>query len=140
VSDVRSKLAEKIKWYRDRAGLSQRALADAIKADKATVWRAEQGDAWPDYKTLEAMASALGVPVDAFFDWGHPPTPQEALRVLENAIAQPRPTEDTLANRVARILADPERADAARMALDAVLDGLEDLPPEAEKDPPEKGK
>ncbi len=100
VPDIRPKLAEKIKWYRERAGMSQRALADVLKVDKGTIWRAEQGDSWPDYKTLEGIAGALGVEVEALFSWAAP-SPTDAIRVLSELAA--RAPTDPLAARIARI-------------------------------------
>lgn len=162
MSDIRPKLAERIKWYRKRAGLSQRALADALKADKATVWRAEQGDSWPDYKTLEGMAAVFGVELEALFDWAESPAPtaREALAVIERELdARPytreghervtpvtisvaeNVTRDPLAARIAKIQ-DP----AGRAALNLFLNGLEEellaakVAPQKKGKPPEKGK
>jgi transcriptional regulator with XRE-family HTH domain len=137
VSDVRSLLAEKIKWHRERSGLSQRALADALRVDKATIWRAEQGDSWPDYKTLEGIAGRLGVGVDEFFSWAEPSAAQ-ALEVIARELETRRetPARNQLADRIAKL--GPE----AIQAVEALLSGLEDLPSpdHAGKRPTEKRK
>jgi transcriptional regulator with XRE-family HTH domain len=56
---------KRIKALRAKRGLTQRALADAIKRDQGYIYRLEH-DHYKDVsvRTLEALANALGVSTD----------------------------------------------------------------------------
>lgn len=91
MSDLREHLGCKIRFYRDRLGISQEALSQAIGVTKQTIWRWETGKGWPEYEHLSALATMLDIEPDAFFADLDPapvaPTPQEALRVLEELVS-----------------------------------------------------
>ncbi len=59
-----AKLAE----VRIRAGLSRAALATAAGVNRSNVWRIECGQSQPVPATLVALATALGVDIDAITD------------------------------------------------------------------------
>jgi transcriptional regulator with XRE-family HTH domain len=151
LGNLRSVLANRLAMFRARKGWTQHDLAAAC-VDPATgrarsaswVRGYEQQTRWPDPDDLDLLANALGVSPAAFFGDAEPiaPTPEEALRVLERALDMTQShNRDPLAARVARILADPDLGETARLALEAVLAGLEpELPAEAGKRPHEKSK
>ncbi len=59
----RQTLGQRIRRLRNAAGLSQAALARAAGIGRVTLVRLEKGDQTPRYKTLDAIARALGVGV-----------------------------------------------------------------------------
>lgn len=119
---------------RERAGLTQQALADAVGCSLGAIGGLERGDVWPEYERLTAVARALSVPERSLFAWGSPfPTPQEALRVLEGVVARdsvpPRaiPAPETLSplkQELLRLLTAPDDPDP--QALRALLERLQD--------------
>lgn len=58
-------IGENIRRYRESAGLTQRQLAQALEVSPSAVGMYEQGRRAPDARTLAAIASTLGVTVDA---------------------------------------------------------------------------
>ena len=59
----RQTLGERIRHYRDSAGLTQEALARAADIGRVTLVRLEKGEQTPRFKTLEAISRALGIRV-----------------------------------------------------------------------------
>lgn len=59
----RHTLGQRIRRLRNAAGLSQDALARAADIGRVTLVRLEKGEQTPRYKTLGAIAKALGVDV-----------------------------------------------------------------------------
>ena len=59
----RQTLGERIRHYRDSAGLTQEALARAADIGRVTLVRLEKGEQTPRFKTLEAISQALGIRV-----------------------------------------------------------------------------
>ena len=59
----RHTLGQRVRRLRNSAGLSQDALARAAGVGRVTLVRLEKGEQTPRYKTLEAVARALGVGV-----------------------------------------------------------------------------
>lgn len=57
-------LGQRIAEARHAAGLTQRQLGDAIRADQMTVSRYERGAMEPGAATLRKLAQALGVTSD----------------------------------------------------------------------------
>ena len=57
----RQKIGERIRQYRESAGLTQEALARAAEIGRVTLVRLENGEQSPRFKTLKAVADALGV-------------------------------------------------------------------------------
>ena len=59
----RQTLGERIRRYRESAGLTQEALARAADIGRVTLVRLEKGEQTPRFKTLEAISKALGIRV-----------------------------------------------------------------------------
>ena len=57
----RQTLGERIRQFRESAGLTQDALARAADIGRVTLVRLEKGGQTPRFKTLKAIAQALGV-------------------------------------------------------------------------------
>ena len=57
----RQTIGEKVRRYRESAGLTQEALARAAEIGRVTLVRLEKGEQSPRFKTLKAVADALGV-------------------------------------------------------------------------------
>ena len=57
----RQSVGERVRRYRESAGLTQLALARAADIGRVTLVRLENGEQSPRFKTLKAVADALGV-------------------------------------------------------------------------------
>ena len=57
----RQTIGERIRRYRESAGLTQEALARAAEIGRVTLVRLEKGEQSPRFKTLKAVADALGL-------------------------------------------------------------------------------
>ena len=71
----RKTLGERIRTCRESAGLSQEALATAADIGRVTLVRLEKGSQAPRFKTLTAIARALGRPVQALLVEPEPSLP-----------------------------------------------------------------
>ena len=56
----RQTLGARIRGCRESAGMTQEALANAADIGRVTLVRVEKGEQSPRFKTLDAIASALG--------------------------------------------------------------------------------
>ncbi len=59
----RQTIGERIRHLRESAGLTQGALARAADIGRVTLVRLEKGEQTPRFKTLDAIAKALGIAV-----------------------------------------------------------------------------
>ena len=59
----RQTLGERIRQFRESAGLTQEALARAANIGRVTLVRLERGEQTPRFKTLDAIAKALKIRV-----------------------------------------------------------------------------
>ena len=57
----RQTIGERVRQHRESAGLTQEALAHAAAIGRVTLVRLENGEQSPRFKTLRAVAKALGV-------------------------------------------------------------------------------
>ena len=57
----RQTVGERVRRFRESAGLTQEALARAADIGRVTLVRLEHGEQFPRFKTLKAVADALGV-------------------------------------------------------------------------------
>ena len=57
----RQSIGERVRRYRESAGLTQKALARAAEIGRVTLVRLEKGEQSPRFKTLKAVADALGM-------------------------------------------------------------------------------
>ena len=60
----RKALGERIRAFRESADLTQEALAHAANIGRVTLVRLEKGNQTPRFRTLNAIAQALGRPVE----------------------------------------------------------------------------
>jgi transcriptional regulator with XRE-family HTH domain len=90
VARVRLALGKRIAELRERANLSQQALADEADVGKATIQRLEGGKHWPEWDTLAAIAGRLNVDVDQFFtslmEDVALPEPEQAIKILSEFV------------------------------------------------------
>jgi transcriptional regulator with XRE-family HTH domain len=63
---IRAILADNVRRERERAGLSQEALADACLVRRGTIARIEKAEREPRVSTLVACSIALDVPLRVF--------------------------------------------------------------------------
>lgn len=106
---MRKAVGSKIRFYRERLGLSQEQLGLDVDLSKAAMSFIETGRSWPQYDNLDAIAKRLGVTVAAFFDDVRPeirPTVDEALEVIRQALA-----ERVQAPKVANEISPPSQAE-----------------------------
>ena len=57
----RQTLGERVRRFRESAGLTEEALAQAADIGRITLVRLENGDQSPRFKTLQSIARALGM-------------------------------------------------------------------------------
>ena len=57
----RQTIGERVRRYRESAGLTQKGLARAADIGRVTLVRLEKGEQSPRFKTLKAVADALGM-------------------------------------------------------------------------------
>ena len=62
----RRTIGERVRRYRESAGLTQLALARAAEIGRVTLVRLENGEQSPRFKTLKAVADALGMEAPEF--------------------------------------------------------------------------
>lgn len=65
---IRAILAGNVRRERERAGLSQEALAHACRLGRGTIVRIEKAEREPRVSTLVACSIALDVPLGAFLE------------------------------------------------------------------------
>lgn len=58
----------RIKEYREKAGMTQKQLADMIHLERSAIAKWESGAVMPAAARLPELATALGVSVDDLFD------------------------------------------------------------------------
>lgn len=73
-----------IRVHRERAGLTQAVLAEAVGLTEQYIGVIERGVRAPSFKTLDALARTLKVPVRSFFP--HPLSPDPADEALSDVV------------------------------------------------------
>src|ERR687894_2707593 len=68
-------LGRRVAGYRTARGLKVSELARAVGVSPSLISQIERQQSQPSVSTLFALAEALDVPVDAFFEEGHPGRP-----------------------------------------------------------------
>src|SRR5918996_3024703 len=68
-------LGRRVAAYRTARGLKVSELARAVGVSSSLISQIERQQSQPSVSTLFALAEALDVPVDAFFEEGHPGRP-----------------------------------------------------------------
>lgn len=75
-------LGQRIRYYRQIAGMTQKELANLCELNESTIRNYELGNRYPDYDTLVVLANALEVSFYALNDRQIPSAPQSALKFL----------------------------------------------------------
>jgi transcriptional regulator with XRE-family HTH domain len=76
--DLLALVGNRIRVARDRKGLSQAALSEAVGVQPDSIGRMERGKRWPTLQTLSLIADALGIPLGDLLDRDRPdPDPRE---------------------------------------------------------------
>lgn len=70
-------VAERLRGFRQQRGLSLRALAEVCQLSPNTISLIERGVTSPSVSTLQRLATALGIPINAFFS-----QPSETVRFI----------------------------------------------------------
>jgi transcriptional regulator with XRE-family HTH domain len=83
--NLESRVGEQLQAVRRRRGWSLRELAEASGLSLTTVHQIETGRTSPGLGTLQALATALGIPVGALFDGHGPPSPAVHVTTGERA-------------------------------------------------------
>jgi transcriptional regulator with XRE-family HTH domain len=65
---IRTLVGRRVREYRQRKGITQRALADTLGRQEETISAIERGMNLPSEDTLIGLSDVLGVPVHAFFE------------------------------------------------------------------------
>ena len=84
IVSLQKSVGRAIRVHRERAGLTQAVLAEAVGLTEQYIGVIERGDRAPSFKTLEALAKALKTPVRDFFP--HPSAPDEVDEALADVI------------------------------------------------------
>ena len=67
MSDVFKKIGGRIKEQREKAGMTQEELSEAIGLSQNFLSQLENGRRKPSISTVDSIASALNLPIDSFF-------------------------------------------------------------------------
>jgi len=68
MSDMASTIGERIRIYRDRAGLTQMKLAEKAGVHPTYVGQLERGEKNATLETIEKLARALNLPFETLFE------------------------------------------------------------------------
>jgi transcriptional regulator with XRE-family HTH domain len=91
-----------IRMQRERAGLTQAALAEAVGLTEQYIGVIERGVRAPSFKTLEALARTLKTPVRDFFP--HPLAQDQADDTLADVIGLLAPLPGDERTRALKVL------------------------------------
>ena len=65
---IRALVGQRVREYRQRAGLTQRTLAERLGRQEVTISSIERGRNFPSEDTLVGLSEVLEVPLHAFFE------------------------------------------------------------------------
>jgi ribosome-binding protein aMBF1 (putative translation factor) len=68
-SEMKTKIAENIKFYRKQMGLTQEELAEKLFGKKSLISNYENGYSTPDVVTLCRLAKIFDVTLDELVEW-----------------------------------------------------------------------
>ena len=97
--------ADRIRFFRQRQGLSQQALGELLGVSATAVHKWEHGQSQPDISALQRMSAIFGVSIDELCD-NQPPAAQEDenVVVMTRAFRQLTPEEQEKYLAVGRAL------------------------------------
>ena len=81
-------IGSKIKEYRNKAGLTQKDLADGLHVTYQAVSRWENDDAEPSFDVLKQMCKMLNCSTDDLFDMKKVEPKEERVQVVEKVVVQ----------------------------------------------------
>lgn len=88
------RIGKKIKFYREKAGISQDKLAEMLDLSVASVSNLERGINYPTMENFINLANELKTSADALLidviDYANPPQFNELSQLLENASPEKR--------------------------------------------------
>lgn len=76
--DLKRRVGKRLRALRERRGLTQEQLAEAIDCSVDTVGNIERGRTVAALETLDRLSRHLAVPLSEFFDDGVPTSPARA--------------------------------------------------------------
>lgn len=98
MDEIKTRLADRIKHYREQLNMSQEQLGKAIGKDKQTIWRLEKARSWPEWDTLVGLCRTFRVTPDTLLapepmlnhtDPALARSPEEIMVVLREALNHP---------------------------------------------------
>ena len=99
--EVKHIFAEQMRLIRQRHGMTQQALAEALGVSTSAVQKWERGQSEPNTRTLQMMADLFGVSLDELCDH---PAPETNVTVMTRALRQMTPEEQEKLIAVGRAL------------------------------------
>lgn len=102
INEPKALLGRAIQSAREKKGLSQKGLAEAIGKPSQTVNKWERGVRWPDFGNIELIARTLGVDVIRLFEWAPAPPAPPSIATLAAEV-------DRQAAEIARLKRELER-------------------------------
>ncbi|SMF84126.1 DNA-binding transcriptional regulator, XRE-family HTH domain [Tistlia consotensis] len=105
---LKAELGRAIRHHRERTGLTQLQLGEAIGRSLQAVGNIERGKSFPELETLEAIAHALDTPVREFFPREDPKSEDAMERILARVTALSPGEREWLDAVLAAILRRPE--------------------------------
>jgi transcriptional regulator with XRE-family HTH domain len=105
--DLKGRVGARIKLLRERRSSTQAGLAEQIGVTTDAISQFERGVSAPSFGTLERLAQAFGVPVQALFDEDSADASPNRVKALAEIMD------------IARSLPDPD-LDVARQQLEAL--------------------
>lgn len=81
-------LGARIKELRRARGISQERLAEMIEVEPSHMSRIEGGKSYPSLDRLERIAESLGMPMKAFFEFGHLEAAEERLSDISEMVKE----------------------------------------------------
>lgn len=131
---------DNLRYWRKQRGITQEQLAEKAGLSVPGVQKAESGQRWPTPDTVTALARALEVPERFFFSAATPvmpPSPEQALEVLEGIVKQVRRLPEGMMERfnhlgpdhpgwkqIEAVLSGIERSEGRRAPVSVTVEGL----------------
>jgi putative transcriptional regulator len=107
----------RLREFREGAGLTQQDLADKVDAGRVTIIRAEQGSQAPSLELADRLADVLDTTIDELFSGSDRETLEEAYT---RGLARGRLAEREDQERAQRV--EPDTADADRFEVAAFVE------------------
>lgn len=76
-------IGERIKDYRKKAGLSQKELGKKLNVSQQHIAQYENGKRTPKLDTIQKIADALSIPINAFLELDQNHTNEEFMQLME---------------------------------------------------------